>query len=73
MEGADVRMIQRGDGTCLTVKALAKIRISGDVGGQDFDRDGAIEARVARLVDFAHAAAADRRDDFIRTETRTAR
>jgi hypothetical protein len=34
------------------------------------DRDGAIEARVARLVDFADAAGAERRDDFVRAKTR---
>ena len=30
--------------------------------GQDLDRDGAIEPRVARLVDLAHAARAERCD-----------
>ena len=36
---------------------------------QDLDRDVAIELRVARAIDLAHAARADRRDDFVRAET----
>ena len=36
---------------------------------QDLDRDGAIEPRVARLVDLAHAAGADGGDDLVRAES----
>jgi hypothetical protein len=45
-------------------------RIIRDIGGKDLDRDRAIEARVAGLVDFAHAAGTDQANDFVRTETR---
>ena len=43
-------------------------RIVGDVRRQDLDRDRAVEPRVARLVDLAHAAGAERRHDFVGAE-----
>ena len=36
---------------------------------QDLDRDRAIEARVAGLVDLAHATGAKRAEDFVWAET----
>ena len=36
--------------------------------GENLDGDGAIEPRVAGLVDLAHPARAKRRDDFVRAE-----
>ena len=41
--------------------------LANDV-GQDLDRDVAIQLRVARAIDLAHAAGADRHDDFVRAE-----
>jgi hypothetical protein len=73
IERADVRMIQRGNGMGLAVKAFAELRVAGHVRRQDFDRDRAIETGIPRFVDFAHPAGAERRDDFIRTQTRAAR
>ena len=64
-------MIQRGDGARLALEALAGVRIVGDVRGQDLDRDGAIESRVARLVDLAHPARADLRRQLIRADALT--
>jgi hypothetical protein len=34
----------------------------------DLDRDLAIQLRVARAIDLAHAAGAERRDDFVRAK-----
>src|SRR2546427_625000 len=34
----------------------------------NLDRDNTVESRVSRLVDFTHAAGADRRDDFVGSE-----
>ena len=59
------------DGTRLTLEALAELRIGGERVGQDLDRDGAVEPRVAGLVHLAHAAGAERRDDLVRAETGT--
>ena len=50
-------------------KRFAELRIGGERLGQDLDRDNAIETRVARFVDLAHAARAERRDDLVRAET----
>jgi hypothetical protein len=57
--------------TFVPLEAFAELRIGGEVGRQDLDRHRAIEARVARLVDLAHAAGASERDDFVRPESRT--
>jgi hypothetical protein len=53
---ANVRVIQGGDRARLAVEALTELRVGRERGRQHFDRDDAIEARVARLVDFPHAA-----------------
>ena len=37
----------------------------GDMFGQDFDGDEAIEARVTRFVHFAHTSSAKWREDFV--------
>ena len=44
----------------------------GDVRGQDLDRDRAIEARVAGLVDLAHPARAEGRNHLVVPKPRTA-
>ena len=62
---ADVRMIQAGDGFCFALKSLAQFRAVGEMRGQNFNRDGAIEARVAGFVHFAHSARADRGENFV--------
>ena len=54
-------MIQRGDGARLTLEARASVAVVGDVRGQDLDRHGPIESRVARVVDIARPARADPR------------
>ena len=46
----------------------AEVRIARKRRGEDFDRDDAIEARVARLVDLSHASGPKERDDFVVTE-----
>ena len=53
-------------------KPLFQIGISGDVLGQHLDGDGAVEAGVASLVDFAHAARANLGSDVEVAEPRTA-
>src|SRR5579864_9542847 len=58
-------MIQRGDGTRFVNEALGKLRV------RYFDRDVAIQARVARPIHLAHAARADGREDFIGAEAVT--
>src|SRR5438552_3181686 len=38
--------------------------------GKHFDRDVTLEARIARAIDLAHPARAERRQYFVRTEPR---
>ncbi len=54
----DVRMAQAGHGFRLAQKALQLLRPGGGAGQEHFQGDGAVEAQVPRLVDDAHAAAA---------------
>lgn len=56
---ADVGMIQRRHGARLAFEPLRKS------GLRYFDGDDAVEARIARLIDFPHATRPDRSDDFV--------
>ena len=51
-------MIQRGDGVGLALEAFAEALVG------NLDRDVAVQPGVARLVDLAHAARADGREDL---------
>ena len=53
-------MIERRDRTRFTVKPLAELRVGGEMRRQHLDRDRAIQARVAGLVDLAHPAGVTR-------------
>ncbi len=65
-ERADVGMRERSDRLRLTDEPRLRIRVGV---AENLDRDYAIEPRVARLPDLAHAASADGGQDFIRPET----
>ena len=67
----DVGMVERRRDARLALEPRQAIRIAGDAGRQDLDRDVASEARVARAIDLAHAAGPDGRHDLIRTKART--
>jgi hypothetical protein len=69
VERADVRMLEAGDRARFALESVARVRIGGDVRPEHLERDGAIQPRVARLVDLAHAAGADGGDDLVRAET----
>ena len=55
-------MVQRGDGAGLALEAIAEL-LRGD-----FDGHVASQPRIVRLVHLAHAARADKREDFVRPE-----
>ena len=59
VNGDDVGMIQRGSGLRFLDEAAAALRIAGARGGQNLDRDEAVEAGVLGLVDLAHASGAE--------------
>jgi len=46
-------VIQRGERLRLALEARSDVRLTGDVRRQDLDGDRALQARVARAVDFA--------------------
>jgi hypothetical protein len=56
---ADMRMIQCGDCARFLFEPFAVLS------RQPLDGDGAIQARIARFVDFAHTAGADGGKDFV--------
>ena len=62
-------MGQRGNRPRLGLEAAPHLGIGGDVRGHDLERDVAAEPRVARAIDLAHPAGAERRDDFVLRET----
>jgi len=59
VDGADVRVVQRGDRPCFTLKSLTRNLGAGQIPRQDLDRDLAFESCVARAIDLTHAAGAD--------------
>jgi hypothetical protein len=67
----DVRVIERGQQTRLTLEPDQPIRVARERGGQDLDRDVAPEPAVAATVHLAHAARAEGRDDVVRTDAST--
>ena len=70
-ERADVRVRQPGDRPRLLLEPLAGFGRRGPMRGQDLDRDRAIEAGVACLVDLTHAPRSERREDLVRPEALT--
>ena len=65
---AHMRTVQRGSGARFALEPIPAIGIGCQRSRQDFD--GAVEARIPRLGDFAPLARADLRDDFERANQR---
>ena len=61
-------MIQCGYGSGFEFEASQAILIRGQRAGQDFYGYVALQARIAGAIDFAHAAGADERLNFVRAE-----
>ena len=69
--GTDVLVAESGQRLGLALEPLFQRGGGGNVRWEDFDRDGAIQPRVARLVDLAHPAGAQWRDELVGPETST--
>jgi hypothetical protein len=69
IEGANMRMRELRDGASLTVEPLTKLGIGSKGIAEDFDRDGAIQARVAVFVHFSHATGTDGGLNLVWAET----
>jgi hypothetical protein len=65
VQGADVRVIQRGDGSRLALEALLQVRRISQMGWQHLDRDHAIQSGVPGPIDLAHASSADGAEDVV--------
>ena len=61
-------MIQRGENLGFALEASDAVGVGEKFLGEDLDGDAAPQLRVAGAVDFAHAARAERSDDFIGAE-----
>ena len=61
-------MVQRAGGPRLLFEALPARRVGSDIRGQYLERDLAAQSRIPRPVYLAHAARAQRRNDFIRSK-----
>ena len=65
MQCADVGVVQGRNRASLALEAAARVGVAGKMGGQDFDGDGSVKARVAGTVHLAHATCAERRLNFV--------
>src|SRR5436305_2389951 len=61
-------MIEGRCGARLLLEAAQPINVFGKVSRQDFDRHFAAEPDIVRAINFAHAACAERGEDFIRAK-----
>ena len=69
MDVRDVRVVQRREGLGFACEPSQPIGIVRKRVRQDFERDIAIQLRIARAIDLSHAPFADWRGDFVDAET----
>ncbi len=65
VDRADVGVLERGGRAGLALKPLERLSVAGQLLGQELQRHAAAELQVLGLVDDAHAAAAELRDDAV--------
>jgi hypothetical protein len=63
VDRADVRVLERGRGARLALEPLERLRVRGNVLGEELQGDLAPESQVLGAVNDAHAAAAELLDD----------
>ena len=68
VQHADVCVVQTSNRLRLALKPGPAFRIAANIRREDFDRDRAVEAGIAGLVDLAHAPGADSRLDLVGSE-----
>ncbi len=71
IQRADVGMIERRNGACFELEALAQFRIGRQLTRQHFDRDQAIEAGIPGAIDFTHPTRAERIENLVRAKAST--
>ncbi len=65
VDGADVGMVQSGGGLRFALEARQRLRILGNIVGQELEGDKAMQPCVFGLVDNTHPAAAELLDDAV--------
>src|SRR5262245_30848383 len=73
VHGADVGVIEGGDGASFAFEAGPSISVQRKLFGKNLDGDRAIESYVSRLVYLAHAAGTNQPDDLVGSEANTGR
>jgi hypothetical protein len=58
-------MVEGGGGAGFALETFERLRIVGQVFGEEFEGHEAAQTRVFRFVDHAHAAAAELFDDAV--------
>ena len=71
VDRGDMGMIERGEHLRLPLEPGDALGVWSAAIRQDLDRDVATELRVARAIDFAHPARAERRDDLVGAKANT--
>ena len=69
-ERGDRGVIERGQRLRLALEPRDALGIRSELLQDDFDRDVAVEATVARLIDDAHASRTESFEDLVRAEMR---
>jgi hypothetical protein len=67
----DVGMVQGSEGVSLALETPEPVRIAREDFRKDFDRDIAMQLRVARAIDLAHSSGAEGVLDLVRTDAGT--
>ena len=65
VDGADVGVIQSGCGLGFALKTGENLRIAGNFGGKEFERDKTMQASVFGFIDNAHTSTAETFDDAV--------
>jgi hypothetical protein len=68
VQSADVLMAEARDGPCFALEPLPQLCVLREMLAQNLDRYSAIQARVSGLVYLAHAAFAEKDEDFVRSQ-----
>jgi hypothetical protein len=71
IDSGDVRVIECGEHLCLSLEARHAVGIAREQRGQHFQRDVAIQLRIATPVHLAHGARTDQGGDFVRAYATT--
>jgi hypothetical protein len=69
----DVRVIERGEQLRFTTEAADAASMCGESAGENLQRNVATEPCIARAIDLAHSAGADRPNDLVNTNPCSAR